>query len=261
MRFDRRDLPDDDWEHFLRARDLAQLIEESPKPLQGPVLEVGCGDGFLTGLLRRRFEMVVPIDIRPRARVSGACVADAQTLPFRDNAFQLIFSSNVLEHVKDPTTCMAEMRRVLRDDGLMVHTMPTVTWKVAQLVLYPLHVLIHVAAPKAVGKLARHRQAVQTSSRTSPHSREAATVRRSRLRSLFMPPVHGAASSHRRELRCFRKRSWVEQFELSGLEVVKTSPMFLHSAYRFLPYRALDLRGTMSRFGLASVRAYWVRKS
>ena len=261
MRVETEDLPRDSWTHFLRARDLAQLVQEAPSRLglEGPVLEVGCGDGSLTALLRKRFDVVVPMDIKLRAHVSGACVADAQILPFQDGAFQMVFSSNVLEHVLDLESCMAEMRRVMRDDGVMVHTMPTTTWKVAALALYPLHLLVHVAIPKAVGKLTRRRSKIEPTKSVS-HARSEEGPRESRLRSLLIPGIHGSASSHREEIRNFGKKSWTKRFKSSDLEVLKTTPMYLHSAYQFFPFRALVLRDLASRLGLASVRAYWARK-
>ena len=58
-------------------------------------------------------------------------LCDAQDLSQFDNgAFELIFSSNLLEHIPDVRRCLKECRRVLRDDGLMLHTMPSRWWKV-----------------------------------------------------------------------------------------------------------------------------------
>ena len=48
---------------------------------------------------------------------------------FIDGTFDLIFSSNLLEHIPDLNRCLEECRRVLKDDGLMLHTMPSRWWK------------------------------------------------------------------------------------------------------------------------------------
>ncbi len=41
------------------------------------------------------------------------------SLPFRDGSFDVVYSSNVLEHVRDPWTMADEMMRVTRPGGLV----------------------------------------------------------------------------------------------------------------------------------------------
>ena len=264
MRVELGDLPGDHWEHFLRARDLNQVFSDFSGRIDRPLLEIGCGDGYVTTLLRRRFAQVVPMDLRPRGRVDGLCIASAELLPFRDGYFGVVFSSNVLEHVEDLPACMQEMRRVMRDDGIMIHTMPTPTWKALQLTLYPLHVLLHIALPKIAGRSNRVHSSRDLSTAHPSGSVAAGSSKRksgrSRLRSLFLASVHGTAQSHREELARFRVKWWIDQFTNNGFEVVRTAPLYLHSAYRFFPYRALALRERISRGGLSVVHAYWVRK-
>ena len=259
MRVELDALPRDDWQHFLRARDLEQVLAATPEPLRGPVLEIGCGDGYLTSILAHRFEQVVPIDIRPRAHAPGLCIANAEALPFRDDCFGLIFSSNVLEHIGDLSGCLGELRRVMRDDGIMIHTMPTPTWKALQFFLFPLHMLFQVVLPKVSrGLRARSGDGERRSISGGPIE---APKRRSPLQRAFWPQVHGTAGSHFEEIRRFRSRWWVDQFSSKGLRTLKTAPLYLHSAYRLMPYRALKLRERLSRGGLCSVRAYWVSKA
>jgi ubiquinone/menaquinone biosynthesis C-methylase UbiE len=54
------------------------------------------------------------------------CVLDAQgeALPFPDGSFDIIHSSNVLEHVADPEKTLAEAMRVLRPGGLLHIVVP-----------------------------------------------------------------------------------------------------------------------------------------
>jgi SAM-dependent methyltransferase len=57
-------------------------------------------------------------------RADGAKMADVTKLQFADNSFDLIVSSEVLEHVPDLNAAFKEMRRVLRPGGCHVFTVP-----------------------------------------------------------------------------------------------------------------------------------------
>ena len=56
-------LPIDNWHHFLRLRDLHQILSEIPLEGVSRVLELGAGDGVQTDVLRRQFPEVISIDI------------------------------------------------------------------------------------------------------------------------------------------------------------------------------------------------------
>ena len=93
--------------------------------LRGPVLEVSCGDGNLTSILRTRFDEVVAIDLHLGEGIDGVVRATVEKLPFRDRCFGFVYSSNVLERVEDLPACFCELHRVTRDDADFIHTMPT----------------------------------------------------------------------------------------------------------------------------------------
>ncbi len=82
------------------------------------VLEVGAGSGTLQDLV----EGYVGLDISENARrffhksfVQGSATA----LPFRAGEFDAIWTIWTLEHVPNPEQALAEMRRVLKDGGLL----------------------------------------------------------------------------------------------------------------------------------------------
>jgi len=120
------------WHHFLRQRDLLQIIDSLNYNKNIKVLEVGAGDGSQTKLLKKYFKHVVSIDIAPSTDTKDIIIADVCDLPFGDKEFDIVFSSNVLEHVDDLTKAFSEMKRVLRDDGKMIHSMPSHIWKILQ---------------------------------------------------------------------------------------------------------------------------------
>jgi ubiquinone/menaquinone biosynthesis C-methylase UbiE len=106
-------------------------------PTAADVLEVGCGPGWLwaeeTADLPGGLRLTL-IDLSPgmvavaadRARstsriaVVEARVADAQELPFDDDAFDVVIANHMLYHVPEPQRAVAEFARVLRPDGVLV---------------------------------------------------------------------------------------------------------------------------------------------
>ncbi len=102
-------------------------------PPSTPILEVGCGDGSFTKELAHFSSQITAIDI------SGSQIADnagrlpgikflqhdvAERLPFANGAFRVVWCSEVLEHLFDPSFALQEMHRVLRPGGKLLVTVP-----------------------------------------------------------------------------------------------------------------------------------------
>jgi SAM-dependent methyltransferase len=97
----------------------------------GRWLDVGCGTGALSQVIldRRAPAAVSGIDAsagfveHARERVADPRasfrVADAQTLPFEDGAFDAVVSGLVLNFVPEPPRMVAEMRRVAGPGGVV----------------------------------------------------------------------------------------------------------------------------------------------
>lgn len=82
-------------------------------------LDVGCGPGYVMEILADMFD-VQGIDIDPATvaecerRALNARVADAHSLPFDDESFDLAYCSFLLLWVKNPEKVLSEMMRVSR---------------------------------------------------------------------------------------------------------------------------------------------------
>src|SRR5689334_11082550 len=92
-------------------------------------LDAGCGDGrHLAALDAELPARIAGVDISERiletarARVPRADLrqANLESLPFDDGAFDLVLSSQVIEHVLDAPAAMRELARVLRPGGTLI---------------------------------------------------------------------------------------------------------------------------------------------
>lgn len=86
-------------------------------------LDVGARAGVQTAWLKGRGYQVTSIDVEPV--FDGCLQVDAnERLPFDDKSFDLIWCSEVIEHLKDPAFALSELRRVAKPGGLLVLTTP-----------------------------------------------------------------------------------------------------------------------------------------
>ncbi len=98
------------------------------------VLDLGCGAGDLTAELARVAGSVVGVDVaeaalgRARRRHPEITFLRAEIdgeLPVQDNGFDVVWSSEVIEHVADTARWLSEIRRVLRPGGRLLLTTPS----------------------------------------------------------------------------------------------------------------------------------------
>lgn len=87
------------------------------------VLVLGAANGGLgTEAIYNANFKIVNSDVWPGAVVD--IIFDAHDIPFAEATFDCVVAQAVLEHVADPFRCAAEMRRVLKPDGLVYAETP-----------------------------------------------------------------------------------------------------------------------------------------
>lgn len=135
-RFNQIALSYDQHDQFLREigrRLLSRMAYIRHQPRM--ILDMGAGTGFFSQCLREQFPKarVVACDCapamleqaklrRPLRRKTHFVCADAQSLPFMDHTFDLIFANLLLPWVQDVPAMFHEFRRVLTAEGCLLWT-------------------------------------------------------------------------------------------------------------------------------------------
>lgn len=98
------------------------------------VLDLGCGEGTFTALAAQTgVQSVIGADVaeaalrRARAahpELNFELVPFDGPLPFADGAFDLVWASEVIEHIADTARWLSEVRRVLAPGGRLLLTTP-----------------------------------------------------------------------------------------------------------------------------------------
>ncbi|HPM30080.1 MAG TPA: methyltransferase domain-containing protein [Chryseolinea sp.] len=85
----------------------------------GPVLIIGSGDKC--EFYKNKFNNCLVINSDVHNQFGVDIVFDAHNIPFKDNTFQLVYSSQVLEHTLKPWVVSKEISRVTKTGGF-IHT-------------------------------------------------------------------------------------------------------------------------------------------
>ena len=118
--------------HSVRLFEFHYIKKFMPAPPHR-ILELGAGTGWQSKLLSEFGYDVKSIDLPSsnysKQRIWNVIDYDGINIPYIKGSFDIVFSSNVLEHVLNLSSLQDEIFRILDDDGICIHVMPTSTWR------------------------------------------------------------------------------------------------------------------------------------
>ena len=118
----------------LRFVEMERLVPYIPAGAR--VLEFGAGTGQQARFLAERGFDVLAVDLAQSNYADHLVFPvrqyDGEHIPLEDRSVDVIFSSNVLEHVENMPAIMSEFRRILRPGGFGLHVMPTPAWRLSR---------------------------------------------------------------------------------------------------------------------------------
>ena len=111
-------------EHVRRIMFAIELAAENLKE-DVAVLDIGCAYGYLEELIEsNRYVGVDVFKYTPCPKTFVMSDLNTGVLPFRDNAFDIVFCIETLEHLFPIEEMVEEINRVLKDGGFAVISLP-----------------------------------------------------------------------------------------------------------------------------------------
>ena len=115
-------------EHYHRYATVLDVVKEKN------VLDVACGEGYGSFFMAEVAASVVGVDISDETLQHASntykktnldfCTGSAVALDFSDDLFDVVVSFETIEHLVEQAQMLAEIRRVLRPDGVLVISSP-----------------------------------------------------------------------------------------------------------------------------------------
>jgi SAM-dependent methyltransferase len=106
------------WRSWEAPQDVHDIVAPD---LQGPTLDIGCGEGRLASLVVDRGVAWVGVDASPSQLAANpyrpVVLADMRRLPFRHAVFREVTHLWCLYHLDDPSVAITEAKRVLHPGG------------------------------------------------------------------------------------------------------------------------------------------------
>jgi len=171
---------------------------------------------------------------------------DGEHIPFSDGYFDIVFSSNVLEHISNLHKFQDEIKRVLKPDGIVIHGVPSGIWRfwtnVAHFV-FIFKTILNIICTKVSSKKKRH-ISDNLETRTNQLSKPRLSIK------AIFPYRHGEIGTALSEIRYFSRRSWCAIFTSSKWEINKYFPNRLfYTGYMILGFvLSIQLRRYLSYF-------------
>ncbi len=231
---------------FTRRIEVIQQLLPEITP-ETKVLEIGCGAGLFCFELASKANLVVGVDIARFVLTFADTVryvlgkdnvvfsnGDAEHLSFRENMFDLVICSEVMEHVLFPEAVLAEIRRVLKDSGTLILTTPT-AFSLSDLSMRMLHVIY------------RH---VETEQALHIDKRTYLALQRKKRAMRDMPPSQTFLRIHKR----FPQAELLRMFQQAGFESEQAAgaifafPPHYQVFYRVCPATILSLVRRLEHF-------------
>lgn len=248
----------------VRSHELLDVLSEFPAPQDGTrrrtVLEIGAGTGQQARMLEEYGFDVTAIDLPTshyrRERVFDVIEYDGRTIPCATDSIDVVFSSNVLEHVAEIDSFLDETIRVMASNGLAIHILPSSSCRMWSI---PAH---YVWLTKRLFLFFKTFMNSGNSGISDTRSPVAPSTLREWIGTAF-PVRHGERGTALTEALYYSKAWWRSRFENHHLtvDIIKDNHLFYTMANSLTDGISIEMRQRLSRLLGSSCRIYILRKS
>ena len=103
----------------------------------GTILDIGTADGLMLRNLKDTFPKTTCVGIEYARDLMACCESktihliqgNALVLPIKDDTFDVVVATAIIEHVSEPIQLIREAFRVLRKNGILIITTPHPFWE------------------------------------------------------------------------------------------------------------------------------------
>lgn len=251
----------------MRKREIDIIFKAYPDKHFKSALEMGAGDGFQSKLLFRYTKRLISTDFDPnRLRQQDQdgiqykiCDAELIDTYFNGETFDLIFSSNLFEHLPNVDNALLRIKSITQPDSLVVLIMPSPFWALCHFFLY-YPVKIYDFGKKRFRKIEKksnkiYKAKVLSSLNRGNNLKALPLTRPGFLNKIRWPQPHGVSNTNFEELIKFRKKFWCAKFKSNGFKIIDIKKGPVMSGYGFQLDR---IRAVLERLGFAGEYIYYL---
>lgn len=244
---------------IIRKHEIDIAIQHFPPLGQGTscqVLELGAGTGQQAKYLSNEGYSVFAIDL-PSSSYKDSQIFkikeyDGKNIPAENEKFDVVFSSNVLEHVVEIDDVLQETHRVLKKNGITIHIIPSPTCRIWSI---PAH---YIWLAKRI--IDRFTLRGDLSSNIRPPRTPASTKE---WLGTFFPLRHGERGNTLTEIYYFSQFYWKRKFisHNFAIQEIFTNDIFYTMANVLGSSLNLEIRKILSKFMGSSCYIYVLTKN
>ena len=251
------------WYKHISKSELDSAIRFFPKNKKIKILEIGGRDGYQAKYISDMGYDIISIDIKPLEPLYFPVKKiDGSKLEFLDKSFDLICTFHVLAHIEDLEQSFKEMRRVLKNDGIVIHIVPTTWWSFLTNLYY--YFLLPKIILKSIRKQINSIEKLDEYNNSFLDNNEKLLdiSKKQKIRMLFSHPLRNQNPSFLHELYYFSKSFWKKLFQKNGFVVISIKNSdYLYSAYGIFKMKLYNLRKFLAKRNITSSYCFVLKKA
>ena len=245
-----------EWLHYKRSQETSSVLLLLEPPLK--ILEIGGGDGYIASIFSKEGYDITTIDLDPRfPSVFPVEKMSADHLIYPDHTFDVIFSSNVLEHINELSPVFKEMRRVAKKNAQFIFILPTPAWRLISSFWYFFKILKIISL-----KIFLFKEPKTITTDNAVHENQVALEKVSlfdKIKRIILHP-HGEYPSFIHEIYYFSPYRWRRLFINNGFKIIshKRGPLF-YSGESIFKFKFIKIRKFLAQYCFSSGHVYILR--